>query len=299
MKKRSIASVLILIAGCLWGCMGLFVHTLNEMGITAMQMVEIRAVITTVLLFAALAVFKPSLLKIRRRHLWCFVGNGICSIVFFNFCYFRTIESTSMSLAAVLLYTSPIFVMLLSAWLFKEAFTVKKWCALCLAFIGCILVSGVLTGNTPLTPLGFLTGIGAGIGYALYSIFSRFAIRYGYEDWTIIAYTFLFAALGGAVFTDFGQIAATLTQHTLSRIGFLLLFTMITTILPYITYTAGLRQVENSKAALLASIEPVVATILGLLVYKEIPTPLTAVGVVAVLAAVLLLSLPTKKSPLA
>ncbi len=293
--KKHLPSLLILLAGCLWGSMGLFVHTLNGVGITAMQMVEIRAIVTAIIMFIALGICKPSLLKVKLRHLWCFVGTGILSVVFFNFCYFSTIEKASMSVAAVLLYTSPIFVMLLSRLLFREAFTGKKWLALLLAFCGCLLVSGILSGKTQLSGIGFLTGIGAGFGYALYSIFSRYAIQYGYSGWTITAYTFLFAAIGGAFLTDFGQIVTALSTGCISLAAFFVFFAAITTLLPYITYTAGLQHTDNSKAAVLASIEPVVATLLGLIVYKEIPSLITFIGILLVLSAVVLLSVPPKQ----
>ena len=165
--KRPVATLLIVLSGGLWGTMGLFVHALNSIGISTMQMVEIRAIVTALILFIGLSITKPSLLKIRLRDSWCFVGTGIFSVVFFNFCYFSTIENSSMSVAAVLLYTSPIFVMLLSHLLFKERFTPRKGIALLLAIVGCILVSGLLIGIPPLSPFGFLTGIGAGFGYAL------------------------------------------------------------------------------------------------------------------------------------
>jgi len=293
--KKHISTVCILLAGCLWGTMGLFVHRLNTVGINTMQMVEIRAIVTAVLLFVILGIFKPALLKIRLRHIWCFMGTGILSVVFFNFCYFTTIENSSMAVAAVLLYTSPVFVMLLSRLLFKETLTAKKWIALALAVGGCVLVSGLLSGNDPLTAFGFLTGIGAGFGYALYSVFSRYAIRYGYSGWTITAYTFLFAAVGGAFLTDFNGIGAALQTAPLSLSGFFILFAAVTTLFPYLFYTAGLQQVENSKAAVIVSIEPVVAALLGLL-RGEYPAPITVVGIICILTAVFLLSYQKPKS---
>lgn len=292
---RKLATVFVILSGCLWGTMGLFVHALNAVGISAMQMVEIRAVATTVLLFLLLGIVRPALLKINLRHLWCFAGSGIVSVVFFNFCYFTTIENSSMSVAAVLLYTSPVFVMLLSRFLFKEALNAKKWIALALAVGGCVLVSGLLSGDAPLSLVGFLTGIGAGLGYALYSIFSRYAIQYGYSGWTITAYTFLFAAIGGALFTDFGGIIQPLCETPLATTGFFILFAAVTTLLPYLFYTTGLAHIENSKAAVIVSIEPVVASLLGL-TRGEYPSPITIVGIVCILGAVLLLSYEKPKN---
>ena len=82
MKK--FAGVLILIAGVLWGSMGLFVRTLNEKGLVSMEIVGLRAAVTTVALFLFLLVFDRKLFWIRWKDLWCFIGTGICSIVFFN-----------------------------------------------------------------------------------------------------------------------------------------------------------------------------------------------------------------------
>ena len=87
--------------------------------------------------------FRRELLRIRLRDLWCFLGTGIGSIVFFNYCYFKTISLTSMSVAAVLLYTAPAIVMVLSRILFGERFTVRKVTALVMTFVGCIFVTGI------------------------------------------------------------------------------------------------------------------------------------------------------------
>lgn len=291
--KRHVPSLFILLAGCLWGSMGVFVHMLRDAGLTNMQMVEIRAVVTAIVLFVALAIIKPSLLKVKWQHLWCFFGTGILSVVFFNYCYVTTISISSMAVAAVLLYTSPIFVMLLSRLLFKEKFTGKKWIALGLAFAGCLLVGGIFSGDARLSLPAFLFGIGSGFGYALYSIFSRYAIQYGYSGWTITAYTFLFAAIGGACLTDFNGIFAAVKTGGVQLVGLFLLFTAVTTLLPYVFYTTGLQSTENSKAAVIVSIEPVIAALLGLL-RGERPAPITWIGILLVLFAVMLLSLPQK-----
>ena len=75
-----------------------------------------------------------------------------------------------------------------------------------------------------------------------------------------------------------------------------MVYCIVTTVLPYLLYTAGLAQVENGTASVLASVEPVVATLLGLLVYREAPTVPALVGMVLVLGALILLSVsPTPK----
>lgn len=175
MKK--LASGMVILAGILWGSMGIFVRKFKECGLGSLDIVAIRAITTMCILFLFLLFYNRSLLRIKLRNLWCFLGTGLLSIVFFNYCYFRAITMTSLSVAAVLLYTAPAFVMVLSYLLFHEKFTVRKSIALVLTFVGCVFVTGIIGSSQALSGKGILIGIGAGFGYALYSIFGRFALK--------------------------------------------------------------------------------------------------------------------------
>ncbi len=292
---KRFAPLLIILAACLWGTMGLFVRHLNTMGLSAMEIVEVRSILAALILFPCTALKDRHLLKIRPKNLWPLAGSGIFSIVFFNFCYFSTIARMNLSAAAILLYTAPIFVMLMSLILFRETLTTQKISALCLAFLGCCLVSGIGSATASLSLSGLLLGLGSGFGYALYSIFSRFSLNQGLSSITITNYTFLFAAIGGAFLTDFSVIAVEFSQYGLPLFGFLILYCIVTTVLPYLLYTTGLSYVENGPASVMASVEPVVATLLGFIVYAESPTPSAIVGMVLVLAALALLSIHRKK----
>lgn len=285
-NMKKLPFILVLSAGILWGIIGVFVRRLSNLGFASMDIVALRAITTSILLFVFLLVYDRSKLHIRLKDIWCFVGTGILSIVFFNFCYFKAITLTSLSVAAVLLYTAPAIVMLLSAVLFREKITVTKVVALVLTFAGCVLVTGVSTGDA-LNVQGILVGLGAGFGYALYSIFSRFALQRGYHSLTISFYTFLFAILGTLPFADYpGMVKICTADYT--TVGFVVLFGLISTVLPYIAYTRGLQEMDNSKAAIIASIEPVTATLLGVIAYKEHMSVPEIIGVVLVLGAIVI-----------
>ena len=114
-------SLFVLLAGSLWGFMGLLVRSLNAVGLTSMEICFIRGAVTFVVMLAGLLLFDRKALRIKLKDIWCFVGTGAFSVAFFNFCYFKTMTLTSLSVAAVLLYTAPAFVMLMSAVLFKES----------------------------------------------------------------------------------------------------------------------------------------------------------------------------------
>lgn len=289
MKK--LAPFLVILAGCCWATLGVFVRRLNALGLDSLAIVQVRSVFSVVCMFAFLGIFRRDLLRVKAKDLWCFMGGGVISVIMFSFCYFQAIQRASLSMAAILLYTSPVFVLLMSMPLFGEKLTGKKVGCLALAFVGCALSSG-LAGGVDFSPVTLLFGLGAGFGYALYSIFSRFALQKGYHPITITAYIFLFAAAGGLFITDMGQIVRVAGEGNLL---YLIAFTLVTTIIPYTSYTCGLQHVENGVAAVLACIEPVMATIFGIFFFREFPSVLGWVGIALVLVALTVLNLQPKQ----
>lgn len=285
MKKA--APIMIILAGMLWGSMGIFVRKLNAAGLHSMEIVSLRSVVTAVVMGIFLLCYRKEMFRIRIKDIWCFIGTGVFSIVFFNFCYFKTMTLASLSVAAVLLYTAPSFVMVMSFFLFGEKFTKTKVVALLLALAGCVLVTGILSDTQSLTMAGILTGLGAGLGYALYSIFCRYALERGYHTFTILFYTFLLAAIGGIPLTDWKQVAD-VALFDLSGVGFSIVFALVSTVLPYLLYTAGLKFVENGRASILASIEPVVATVFGVLLFHEKMTLMGLAGMILVLVSIVI-----------
>lgn len=267
----------------------MLVRPLNAIGLGTMDICFLRGLITFAALFTGLLLFDRKTLKIRLRDIWCFIGTGAFSVSFFNFCYFKTMTLTSLSVAAVLLYTAPVFVMIMSFFLFKEKMTKAKVLALFIAFIGCALVSGIGSEAGELSAGGVLVGLGAGFGYALYSIFGRYALMRGYSSVTITVYTFLFAAVSTVFLVDVPSIINTAgTYPEISLYGvFMILFV---TLFPYLCYTKGLAGMENGTASVIASIEPVVATALGVIIYKEEMTLESILGMILVLVSIVILN---------
>lgn len=321
--KKLLSTIAIILAGMLWGCMGLYVRFLDKTGLSSLDICEVRSVFTVVIMFLVLLFYKPSLLKIKFKDCWIFIGTGIISILFFNFCYFTTIQETQLSFAVIMLYTAPVFVMLLSAVLFKEKITVRKIIALAVAFTGAAFVS--LSGNgggNSITVRGILLGLGSGLGYALYSIFSRYALMREYKTLTIVFWTFVFSALGGIVLVDVNGIFSVFAGTSAVGVGgtagsiansvavgatasgllngvplvlFCILYAVASTVLPYILYTAGLTNVENGKASVMAFSEPLTATLIGIFVYSEIPGAFTVGGIMLMLVALVLLNINFSK----
>lgn len=290
---RFVGAVCVTLAGFLWGTIGIFIRDFSS-NLSSMEIVTIRSVLTVVILFIVLIIFKRDLLKIKLKDIWCFIGSGICSIIFFNYCYFKSMSYAPLSVAAVLLYTAPAIVMVLSTIIFKEKITVIKISALLLAILSCILSSGILVDSVNLSAKGILFGLGAGFGYALYSIFSRIALNKGYKSLTIIFYTFLFALIGIIPFADWKNISGEIF-FSWNNFGYFILFAIITTVLPYIFYTYGLTKLSPSKASIIASVEPVSATVVGFIFFNETPSPIAFVSIACILLSIILLAINKDK----
>ena len=293
-KGLNPSALFVLAAGSLWGFMGLLVRTLNRVGLASMEISFVRAVITLITMFFGLLIFDRKALKMKIRDVWCFIGTGAFSVSFFNYCYFKTMTFTSLSVAAVLLYTAPAFVMLMSAVLFHERLSARKLAALGLAFVGCAFVSGIVGGAETLSASGILFGLGAGFGYALYSIFGRYALEKNYSSVTISFYTFLFASVSTLFFVDAGEVLATIGS-SLQLTAKTVLLVLLVTLLPYLSYTRGLKGMENGTASVLASIEPVVATLVGILIYKEEMSLQNVIGICLVLGSIVLINWKNKQ----
>ncbi len=294
-RARNLGPLLIILAGCFWGSMGIFVRRLTDFGFSSVQIVAIRVTLAAVI-FAAILFFRDrSGFRIALWDLPLFLGLGFGSILLFTVCYFTAITMMSLSAAAILLYTSPVWIMLMSVLFFREKLNRRKLLALALAFGGCVLVSGISGEGIPFT--GLLVGLGSGIGYGLYSILGTVALR-KYSPYTVTAYTFLFAAAGSWLICGPADMVARFSAAP--DLPFLLLFcgltALVTAVIPFLCYTLGLRTVEASRAGILATIEPMVATIIGILVFAEPLTVLSGIGILLILAAVILLNRKRKGS---
>ena len=292
-RRQHTGPLLILLAGTFWGSMGLFVRALNTLGFSSAHVACLRLAVGAVIFLLLLLVTGQRPRMIRLRDMPLFLGLGLGSVLSFTMCYFRAIQLMPLATAAILLYTAPIWVTIMSALFFREKLTGRKLLALALAFSGCVLVSGLSGGA--LSPAALAFGLGSGVGYALYSILGTVALR-RYPPLTVTAWTFLFAALGALPVCDVPGLFAVTAAAPAAAVAWLIPGTaLITAVIPYLAYTKGLRGTEPGRASILATVEPVVAALLGAAVYREMPTIPALLGIALVLAAIVLLSVPGRK----
>jgi drug/metabolite transporter (DMT)-like permease len=290
---KKLAYIYIILAAILWGIIGLFVTNLYKLGFSAMQIVAIRAITACLFLVTYALIKNRKLLLIKTSYIKYFVGTGIISFVLFNLCLFNAIKETSISIATILLYTAPAFVTLLSWIFFKEILTIRKISALSITSIGSALVVGVASSSdSEISLIGLALGVGSGFFYALYSIFGKYALVNS-NSITVTIYTFVFASLAILPFIDF-EILSLISSFeawiNVLGIGF------FSTVLAFTLYTKGLETIESSRASIIATIEPVVASIISFIVFNEKLSTTQYIGIILVITAVLLVQESTKKN---
>jgi len=234
-----------------------------------------------------------NLFKINIRDIWMFLGTGLVSVTLYNIFGFYTAIHGGVGIAGVLCYTSPVFIMLMSAIIFKEKITSKKILAIVLTISGCAMVAGIIGSGYRFDGKVILTGLLSGFFYAMYTIFSRFALK-KYQALTVTTWTFIIGFIGTLFVADVPFVIETVASNSVV-IGWGLCLGVLGAALPYMLYTTGLSMIESGKAAILSSAELVVGTVVGVIIFKEPMDTLKVLGIVFMSAYIIMLN-TTKKA---
>ncbi len=293
MKKKYFNELLVIIAAILWGIISLFSKPLQSRGFTAVQIVFIRALLSVVILGVFILIKDKKLFKIKWKDLPLFIGSGVCAFVFCAVCYMASIGENGAGVAVMLMYTAPIWILIISRILFKEKITLIKVVALAGVMIGCVATS--LGGGVKMTPIGALLGIGSGIGFALISIFSKAANNKGYEPLTTQFYTFLFAFIVLLPFAKMQRLSSLIVKDYASLL-YCFLIALISTVLPFVIYSTALKGMPASVAGMIDSLEVPIGALTGWIAFQENIGLWGVLGIFVMLVALVLLEVnPTKE----
>lgn len=289
MKK--IYLILPILAGFMFGSSGFFVRTLTQNGIDSTTLLFLRFSIAIIPLLIAIFLTDTKLLKIDLKDIPLFLVCAIC-IFGLNICYNESMNTVPLSLAAVLLSLAPIYVLILAYILFREKITAKKLICMALAIFGCILMTRVLESNLNNTPLiGIISGIGAGLFWAIYLMASKKSIENGNHTYTILIYSIVFISIALIPVTNFSQITRFISINPIWTIIFLIIHSTFSFALPYILSTTSLKYIDSGVSSILMSgAEPLAALIFGLLIYSEVPTFLMFFGFILTIVSIMTLS---------
>ena len=289
-------AALVIAAAALWATFGLFAKRLYEADFTALELACIRSLIGW-LGIAALALPRPGRLRISLRDVPFFALYGIAAFALFEFLFLLTLQRTSVAIAASLLYTAPAFVVVLSAMVLRERLPRAHWAALVLVLAGVALVTGafstLLAGTVAIGPAVLLSGLGAGLTYGLYTIFSKTASARYADPIMPVFWMFAFATAAMVVVEPPWDALSRPHDAWPALLG----LGIVPTLLPYLLYLRALRWLRASTAAMLAAVEPVIAALLAAVFLGETLDATRIAGIALIAAAAALLAREGKQRP--
>ena len=297
MKKGADGTVrkyaLIMLSGILWGTIGLFVKVLDSKGSTSEYTTFMRMTFAFLLLLAITLVKEgTAAFRIGKRTMLSCALLGFVSMSLNNLCYTNAVNRLGMSLAAAILYMAPIFTSIQSKLLFHEKIGKNKMIALALNVLGCgLAATGGRLSLAGLSVTGLLFGIGAAFAYSTQNIFGRLATDEA-SPFVVATYNFFFAAAFTlAAARPFSGMSDPFDPQILI---WGLLFGLIPTTIAYLLYFAGIQGLtETSKVPVFCSLELVVATILGGLLFSEDLPPASLLGTAMILVSIVLMNRQT------
>lgn len=208
-----------------------------------------------------------------------------------NLGYNVAIVETSVSLAAMLLALSPVFVVIAASLFLKESLTPTKILCTLATLLGCFLLSGIIeTDGLHWTWFGIMAGLSSAAFSALYNLLSKVSVKRKYNAFTITFYSLLFQSLVLIPLTDWNMISDFVIISPVSHSLFMLAHSLLTNIMTYVLFTYSMKYIEAGKATIIeAASEPITALILGILLLNEIPSPLNLLGMAITLLGLIIL----------
>ena len=277
------AFLYIILAGMLWGTSGLFVKFLTPYGFTPPEMSLIRGTVSFLAMLTYTLIFDRSILKISATNLAfaLVIGTTLYGTATL---YYSSMQLTSVSTAVVLMYTAPIYVSAFSIAFLGEKTSKLKNVSIGIMLVGCALVSGVI-GGAEFNTVGIILGILSGIVYAAYNILTKIALKDGLNAITLSLYGFLFMSLVALITARPSSIFENAAKAPGITIPLMLGLGIFTFVLPYFFYTLSMRDLPAGTASALSIIEPLAATVLSAIVFTEIPSVVSSIGIVLIILA--------------
>lgn len=290
-----IGYVMIFAAGTLWGTIGLFVKLLSGVGANPSLTAFMR-------LFMGFWILVPVMLckggiklfKIDKNGFIQCLLLGTLSQALFNYCYNISIGSVGVATASILLYTAPVFVCIMSKIIFRELIKIQKIFALVLNIAGCFLmVTGGNLSYFKISVIGITFGLSAAFLYSLVTVIGKIASG-NIHPFTVVFYSFFFGWLTLGIFTAPWESIAAVSglKFWIYSFG----YGLIPTVGSYLLYMGGLgKNLELSKVPVIASVETVVATLIGVLVFKERLGFINVLGIICLLSSIAIMNLKFKE----
>jgi drug/metabolite transporter (DMT)-like permease len=219
---------------------------------------------------------------------------GTAGVAASNFFYYFAIAKASVSIAIIVQYTAPIWVLLYMVVRRLQAPTARRVLAVALAVVGITLAIGIVgQSNVRIAWIGVTAAFGAAFSFAFYNIFGSGLVR-RHSRWQVLVY----ALLGSAIFWAFVNPPWKIVgaHYSGQQWAFLVAFAFVATLLPFSFYLSGLKHLDPTRAVVTSCLEPVFTVMMAAIFVGESLSFVQMLGMVLVIGATVVIQLPEKQA---
>ncbi len=295
--RRRLGYAMAATAAVLWGINGTVSKVILASGVSSLRLTEVRCAGAFVGLVAVQALRDPSRLRVPRRRIPFLAVFGICGLAFVQWFYFLAIHRVAIGIALLVQYLAPLLVALWARFVYKEPVRRRIWLALALALGGLALIVDVGSGGT-ISGAGISFALAAAATYMLYLLLAERAVA-DQGAVSLLAWGFGFATLFFSVIAPWWSypghrvgaevsLLGHLSSYHLPVWGLMTWMVLLGTIVPFFLLVSALRHLPATRVAIMAMLEPVVATVVAWIWLDEALGATQLVGAIVVLAAIVI-----------
>jgi drug/metabolite transporter (DMT)-like permease len=296
-QRHTLGYVMVATAATLFAVNGTVSKVVLGSGLSSLELTQIRSTGAALGLLAFLLAFARRRLRVGRRELAFLVVFGVTGVAFVQWLYFVALDHLPVAIALLIQFLGPLFVALFARFVYHEQIRRRIWVALVLCMVGLAVVVEVWSGIA-FSTVGITAALGAAFALAAYILMAERERRHR-DPVSLSFYGFLFAALFWALVQPLWQfpwatlgdtvsLQGNLAEHSAPvwlLVGFVI---VVGTMITFSLLTGALRHIPATRASIVATLEPVIATIVAWLWLGESFGTAQLVGGAVVLAGILL-----------
>ena len=297
MFKARRSEILLTLAAIMFASNGIASKLLLNDYISAWRLAQVRSISTFILLLALVAWREPKTLRMTKQELPRLAALGAFGIAAVNGAYFLAISRMHVSIALLIEFTAPLWIVLYLRYVRKKQVPNEMWAALFLALLGLAFVAQVWKGLT-LDGVGVLAALGAAFALAFFFLAGE-GITARRDNQSTTMWGFGFAALTWSllmpiwsfpfeIFTVSVPLGGAFEGYSASGWVLILYVVVIGTILPYLCVMNGLRSLSAAATSAFGMLEPIFAGAVAWFWFSESWTVLQLFGGVIVIAGIYL-----------
>lgn len=233
--------------------------------------------------------------RLPRKDLGMLFLLGVAGVAASNYFYYLAIERTNVSTAIIVQYTAPVWVLVYMVARKAERLSIAKLASVATAIAGIALVIGIVgKGRLQLDRTGLMAALMAAFSFSYYNVGGH-AILIRYDRWTVLLFTTMSASLFWMVVNPPAKIAS--AHYSPAAWMFLAGFSLLSVLLPFAFYFAGLERLQPTQAIIVSCLEPVFTILIAAFVLEEVIHPLQWLGIAMVLSAIIVVQRPATGEP--